>query len=263
MVSPVSSPPVGLYRQQPDPGNSGPTPAQDTDAAIAKYETDARNGASASVLSSDRQEIDAAVGREIADRVAQMPGRDKTDRESLQQIIDGYGHDIVSRHEGGPAATKEIIGSAIDDYRTQATTWAPEDRGRIDAYIKDAMDRHGGDIQAAFEDLRDQRWMPRNFYDTNLAIAADYLRARWETQKYNNVVAGIEVDTYLDKKQNNEIPQNGPGPVSPYSDLQKEYMEKGVEDQWNTLNWFEKMFLSDSSVTIGGLAAAAFENDVS
>jgi hypothetical protein len=266
MIRPIESPAIAAatYKQYPLPGDNAMTPAQATDAAIAKYELDVKNGENASVLASDKQAIDKTVADEVSGQIATLPGRGKTEREpTVGQLVDQYGQAILDRHANDPAATRELVEGAVGDYKTTATQWAPEDRGKVDAYIQGALDRHGGDIQAAFEDLRDQRWLPKNFYDTNLAIGADYLRARWETQKYNNIVAGIEVETYLDKKQNNEIPQNGPGPVSPYSELQKEYMNKGVEDQWNTLNWFEKLFLSDSSVTVGGLVQAAFENDIS
>lgn len=264
MLTPIEgSTSVAAYRERPIPLEP-PTAAEATDQAIAKYQTDASNGASPSQLADDRAAIEKAVEVEVQLQILQLPGRDKTQREpTIAQLVDQYGKDIIARHTDAPAATRELVQGAIDDYKTSATQWTPEDRTKVDAYIKGAMDRHPDNIQAAFEELRDLRWTPGHFYDTNLAIGADYLRARWETQKSNNIVAGTMVDYYLDKKQDNEIPQNGPGPVSPYSELQKEYMHKGVDDQWNTLNWFEKAFLSDSSVTIGGFARAAFENDIS
>ncbi|MFD1295622.1 MULTISPECIES: hypothetical protein [Lysobacter] len=264
MLNPIdASMPVTAYRQRPIP-EEPPTAAEATDKAIAKYELDVKNGASPSDLADDRVAIEKAVEVEVQLQILQLPGREKTQREpTVAQLVDQFGKAIMDRHADDPAATRELVQGAIDDYKTTATQWTPEDRGKVDAYIKGAMDRHPGNIQAAFEELRDLRWTPGHFYDTNLAIGADYLRARWETEKSNNIVGGIMVDVYLDKKQNNQIPQNGPGPVSPYSELQKEYMHKGVEDQWNTLNWFEKSFLSDNSVTISGLARAAFENDVS
>ncbi|MFC4765494.1 hypothetical protein [Dyella koreensis] len=262
MVAPLNAVSSLAYLRPIDDGGS--SDVSTTDAAIAKYTTDVNNHESPAVINADRQAIETAVNAEIGDQIAGLPIRNKTEREpTIQQLVDSYGKSILDRHERDPAITKEVVEGAIGDYRQQATTWTPEDRSKIDAYIKGAMDRHGGDIQKAFEDLRDQRWTPSHFYDSNLAIAADYLRARWETQKYNNQVADIEVGMYLDKKKKNEIPQNGPGPVSQYSSLQEEYMYKGVEDQWNTLHWWEQMFLSDSSTTIGGLAAAAFENDIS
>lgn len=252
-----------LYSHRPEPPEP-PTASELTDQAIAKYETDAKNGVAPSQLADDRAAIDKAVALEVQLNIYGLPGRGKAEREpTVAQLVDQYGQDILDRHPDLPAASRETIEGAIGDYKKEATTWTPEDRGKVDAYIKTAMDAHGDDIQGAFEQLRDLRWTPGHFYDSNLAIAADYLRARWETQKSNNIVSGIMVDTYLDKKQAGEIPQNGPGPVSPYSELQKEYMHKGIDDQWDTLNWFEKTFLSDSSVTIGGLARAAFENDVS
>lgn len=262
-LSPVShAPPLRFI---PDDGGGGrtPTAGERTDQAIAQYRKDLANGENPSVLNNDRKAIDDAVAAEIEMKIDAEPGRDKTDRRPLEESVQQYGDDILARHPDLSAVEREEVQGAVDTYKTAATTWAPEDRGKVDAYIKQAMDAHPDDIQGAFEQLRDMRWEPGHFYDTNLAIAADYLRARWETQKYNNVVASLEVSQYLDKKRNDEIPQNGPGPVSPYSELQKEYMEKGINDQWDTLNWFEKAFLSDSSVTISGVVQAAFENDVS
>lgn len=262
MVSPVNALSSAAYRIPIE--DDGPTDGTLTDQAIAKYTTDVNNHENPSVINSDRQAITDALKNEIGDQIALLPGRGKNEREpTIAQLVDQYGQTILDRHERDPATTKEAIEGALGDYRQQATSWTPEDRGKVDAYIKQAMDHNGGDIQKSFEELRDMRWKPAYFYDSNLAIAADYLRARWETQKYNNQVAGIEVEVYLDKKKSGDIPQNGPGPVSQYSKLQEEYMNKGVEDQWNTLHWWEQMFLSDSSTTLGGLAAAAFENDLS
>ncbi|WNL46227.1 hypothetical protein RKE25_00930 [Dyella sp. BiH032] len=262
MVSPLSAAPLYAYRPIPDDGP--PSDSYTTDQAIAKYTADLDAHASPSVLEADRQVLQNAVNAEIGDQILTLGKRDKNEREpTIQQLVDQYGQAIRDRHDREPATTKEALDAAIGNYKTQATTWTPEDRGKVDAYIKQAMDQHPDDIQGAFEQLRDMRWTPSHFYDSNLAIAADYLRARWETQKYNNQVSGIEVEIYLDKKKKGEIPQNGPGPVSQYSKLQEEYMNKGIDDQWNTLNIFEQFFLSDSSTTIGGLAAAAFENDLS
>lgn len=263
MVTPINAAAPTAYAYRPEPPEP-PTASEATDQAIEQYQTHLSQGASASQLADDRAAIDKAVAAEIQLQILALPGRQKTEREpTIAQLVDQYGQKILERHPDLPAASRETIDAAIGAYKTQATQWAPEDRGKVDAYIKDAMDRHPDDIQGAFEQLRDLRWTPGHFYDTNLAVAADYLRARWETQKSNNIVAGIMVDAYMDKKRNGEIPQNGPGPVSPYSELQKEYMHKGIDDQWNTLNWFEKAFLSDSSTTIAGLTRAAFENDIS
>jgi hypothetical protein len=262
MVAPLNA--VSAFAYRPIPDDGGPSDVSTTDQAIARYTADLDAHASPSVLEADRQVLQNAIDAEIGDRIQTLGQRGKTEREpTIEQLVDQYGKAILDRHDREPATTKEALEAAIGNYKTQATTWTPEDRGKVDAYIKQAMDQHPGNIQAAFEQLRDLRWTPGHFYDSNLAIAADYLRARWETEKYNNQVSGIEVEVYLDKKKKGEIPQNGPGPVSQYSKLQEEYMYKGIDDQWNTLNWFEKIFLSDSSTTIGGLAAAAFENDLS
>ncbi|RUL69211.1 hypothetical protein [Dyella choica] len=259
MVSAVSVSAPMIFHHRPDPPYN-PSPV---DTAVAKYNDDLKAG-DPCVLWNDAQAIRAAIKQEIGDDIAALPQRGKTERDpTIDQLVQDYGKGILSCHDMDPAVTKEVIQSGIDDYRKEATTWTPEDRSQVDAYIKSAMDRHGGDIEKSFEDLRDMRWTPAHFYDSNLAIAADYLRARWETQKYNNTTAQIEVGTYLDDKKQGKTPQNGPGPVSQYSKLQEEYMYKGINDQWNTLHWWEQMFASSPDQTRADLVAAAFENDVS
>jgi hypothetical protein len=259
--------PAQIFHQKPDPGEPTPPSASErTDAAIDKYTQDLHNGASPSVLQADREAIDAAVATEIRQNIDALPRRDKTDRKPLGDTVQELGDDILSRNQDVPATTREAVEGAISDYKSEATTWAPEDRGKVDAYIRQAMDAHPGDIKGAFEQLRDMRWRPGHFYDTNLAIAADYLRARWETEKYGRNVASAEVSIYLDKKQDNEIPQNGPGPVSPYSELQKEYMYKGIDDQWDSMSFWDQLAASGGPTDegqIGQYAAAAFENDLS
>lgn len=259
MVSAITANAPMVFHHRPDPPDS----ESPVDVAVDKYNTDLKAG-DPCVLWNDAQAIRAAVKQELSDDIASLPQRHKTEREpTIDQLVDTYGQFIMSAHDMDPAVTKEVIQSSIDDYKKQATTWTPEDRNQVDAYIKDAMARNGGDIQKSFEDLRNMRWTPAHFYDSNLAIAADYLRARWETQKYNNTTAMVEVGVYLDQKKKGQTPQNGPGPVSQYSKLQEEYMNKGINDQWNTLHWWEQMFASSPDQTEADLAAAAFENDVS
>ena len=124
--------------------------------------------------------------------------------------------------------------------------------------ISGALDRHGGDVEKAFADLRDQRQKPENYYDSNLAVAADYLRARWETQRCGPVVALGEVESYMLLKQAGGVPQEGPGPVSPYSDLQKNYMEKGVSDEESQKSVLEQIWWnSPPGLAYGDARAAA------
>jgi hypothetical protein len=131
-------------------------------------------------------------------------------------------------------------------------TWTPEDKNKVDAYIDEAMKQGGGDISKSFAYLRDKRQKVENYYDTNMAIAADYLRARWETQKCGPAVAGMEVEAYMKLKENGGVPKEGPGPVSPYSALEKSYMEKGVADQANTMSWIERAWwLSPPGIQVG------------
>ena len=121
--------------------------------------------------------------------------------------------------------------------------WTPENEDQVRAYIQAAMDRHGDNVQLAFADLRDQRQQPANYYDTNMAIAADYLRARWDVERHGAVAESASVETYLEMKRTVGVPQEGPGPVSPYSDLEAKYMRLGVHDGanqesfWDELKW--------------------------
>jgi hypothetical protein len=109
--------------------------------------------------------------------------------------------------------------------------FTPEDEEKVKQLIADAIARHNGDIALAFVDLRDQRQRPENFFDTNLAIAADYLRARLEVRRNGPFVARDEVEAYLLLKRTVGVPKEGPGPVSPFSELQAKYMRLGVQDE--------------------------------
>lgn len=125
----------------------------------------------------------------------------------------------------------------------EAARWTPESEEQVKAYIRQAMERHGGNVEQAFSDLRDQRQKPENYYDTNLAIAADYLRARWDVQQHGAAAEALQVESYLAMKRTVGVPKEGPGPVSPYSDLEAKYMRMGVTDEarhqsfWDDVKW--------------------------
>ena len=109
--------------------------------------------------------------------------------------------------------------------------WSPENDPTVNNYIKDAMNHAHGNVEQAFAYLRDQRDQPSNYYDTNLAIAADYLRARWDTQRHGPAAETQAIGVYMAAKRLGLVPQKGPGPVSPYSDKEQAYMLKGVQDE--------------------------------
>jgi hypothetical protein len=135
--------------------------------------------------------------------------------------------------------------------------WTPEDKGKVDAYIDDALGRHGGDVAAAFADIRDRRQQAQNYYDTNMAIAADHLRARLETQRSGPPVALQEVETYMALKRTVGVPQEGPGPVSPYSQLELDYMRSGVAVQQDQMSFLEKAWwYSPPGLEVGAAKAA-------
>jgi hypothetical protein len=113
----------------------------------------------------------------------------------------------------------------------ESPTWSKPDASKVDAYINQAMAQSHGDVSQAFSYLRDLRDKPQNYYDSNLAIAADYMRARWDTQQHGPGAETEDIAAYLAAKRAVGVPQEGPGPVSPYSDLEKQYMLKGVADE--------------------------------
>jgi hypothetical protein len=140
-----------------------------------------------------------------------------------------------------------------------AQPWTAEDENTVKALIQGALHRNGDNVEKAFAELRDRRQQPEHYYDTNLAIAADYLRARWETQKNGPSVAATQVETYIALKRTVGVPQEGPGPVSPYSDLQAKYMRAGVADEVRTMSVWEHVWWSSQPGQTAGFARAAFD----
>ena len=119
--------------------------------------------------------------------------------------------------------------------------WTPANVDQINQYIQTAMNRNGGNVQLAFADLRDQRQQPANYYNTNMSIAADYLRARWDVQQHGALAETLQVDAYMELKRTGNAPPEGPGPVSPYSDLEASYMYKGIQDEANYESFWEQV----------------------
>jgi len=109
--------------------------------------------------------------------------------------------------------------------------WSPENDQTVNNHIQEALNHSHGNVEEAFAYLRDKRDIPSNYYDTNLAIAADYLRARWDTQRHGPDAEDVAIGIYMAAKQFGAVPKEGPGPVSPYSEKEQEYMLKGVQDE--------------------------------
>jgi hypothetical protein len=152
-----------------------------------------------------------------------------------------------------PAARAEEGAPVGLPTQTDRDKWLPEDRAKVDQYVTNAINQHGGDLQAAWESLVEQRQLPQNFYDPNLASAADYLRARLETHQYGPTVEKARIEAYLELKRHGLIPPVGPGPVSPYSEMQREYMLKGITDGVNDMH---KAGVEPPNVVEGALRAA-------
>ena len=124
---------------------------------------------------------------------------------------------------------------------TPPEQWSQENDQTVNNYINDAMAHAHGNVEEAFAYLRDKRDLSSNYYDTNLAIAADYLRARWDTQRHGPNAETAAIDVYMAGKQLGAVRQEGPGPVSPYSDKEKAYMLKGVEDETKEMPLYEQV----------------------
>jgi hypothetical protein len=166
---------------------------------------------------------------------------------------------------------KPAVAKPVDDHPTPnpqpgpsptpPPPWSPEDEQKVKELIAEASERHDGDVEEAFADLRDQRQNPSgvNFYDTNLAIAADYFRARWETQKHGPYVAEEQVLLYAGLKKIGFVPQEGPGPVSPYSELQLEYNLQGVADEAAEMSLLEQVWWYSPPGAIYGFTRTGLE----
>ena len=185
----------------------------------------------------------AAGTAENAGHSAQNPAYDGEARRIARE---------QAAHTSGVSA-----GDGLQTPKPVSHDWAPEDRSKIDGYIRGALHRGGGSIEKAFADLRDQRQKVENYYDTNMAVAADYLRARWETQNCGPGVAATEVEAYMGLKRLGGVPKEGPGPVSPYSEVQLEYMRRGVEDEINDMSIFKRIWWASPAGAAVGTARAA------
>jgi len=158
----------------------------------------------------------------------------------------------------GAAASKEeeAVEAPKPATPVPAGTWTPEDPAKVEDYINGALKAHNNNLDEAWRDLTNQRHKPENYYDMNMAIAADYLRARRLTRDCGPKPAQATVDTYMDLKRSEKVPQEGPGPVSPYSDLEKKYMDKGVTDEKNKMSWWKRVWWdSPAGLAIGSANA--------
>src|SRR6516164_2935117 len=93
------------------------------------------------------------------------------------------------------------IGDGGNDYSTGP--WSKQNDDIVKQYIQDALNRHGGDVGAAAEDLRLRRNDPQNFYDTNMAMAEDYLFARSDSKGNGTIGENAKINTYMALKQVN------------------------------------------------------------
>lgn len=160
----------------------------------------------------------------------------------------------------GPTPSPEPGPSPRPPPPEPAQQFTPEDEAEVQRLIAEALARHDGDVALAFVDLRDQRQRPENFFDSNLAIAADYLRARLEVRRNGPFVARDEVEAYLLLKRTVGVPQEGPGPVSPFSELQAKYMRKGVEDEAREMGFLDRAFFASPAGVLLGTGRFLFDS---
>ena len=137
-----------------------------------------------------------------------------------------------------PVTSAVLPSMAVD---SSPQKWSSENDQTINKEINEAMNHAHGNVEQAFAYLRDKRHQPSNYYDTNLAIAADYLRARWDTQQHGPEAETQAIGIYMASKQLGLTRQEGPGPVSPYSDKERAYMLKGVQDQAQKMPLLERV----------------------
>jgi hypothetical protein len=211
---------------------------------------DAIGGSSAAYRTAFHDEVD-----EVPHEPTPQPTPQPTTTPTPPATSQGPEGVATPRPSPGPSPTPPSTAAPV------SSPWAPEDEAKVQADIKGALDRHHGDVALAFADLRDQRQLPQNYYDTNMAIAADYLRARWDTQRCGPTVSSSEVETYMALKRTVGVPQEGPGPVSPYSDLELKYMRKGVSDETDKMSfWDQVWWASPPGVALGLLRAGRGED---
>jgi hypothetical protein len=134
--------------------------------------------------------------------------------------------------------------------------WTPTSEAGIKSLIANALNRYHGNVSEAFAYLRDLRQEPANYYNSNMAIAADYLRARWETQRCGPEIAMSEVEIYMSLKKQGLAPREGTGPVSPYSPLELQFMKEGVADQTRQMPvWEQAWWASPPGLEYGAARA--------
>ncbi|HYK36953.1 RHS repeat-associated core domain-containing protein [Alloacidobacterium sp.] len=111
-------------------------------------------------------------------------------------------------------------------------TWTEENDTDVQKYIADAMSRSKNNITKAWYNLLDLRQEPTNYYDTNLANAANYLGARYQVMSSGYEVAINKIYWYNLLKGLGITFQLGGGPVSPFSIAQMDWEYKGAYDEF-------------------------------
>jgi len=137
--------------------------------------------------------------------------------------------------------------------RSSNATWTPENKETIKTMIGQALRDNGGDVSKAFIQLRDKRLRPENYYDTNMAISADYLRARYDTQQYGPKAAQQMNDAYMAFKRTAGVLKGGIGPISPSSKLERKYMNQGIADEKAIMPWSKQKELNRNVIVVGGI----------
>jgi len=132
-------------------------------------------------------------------------------------------------------------------------TWTPENRETINTIIGQALKDNGGDVSKAFAGLRDKRRQPENYYDTNMAIATYYLRARYDTQQYGPRAVQQMNNAYMAFKRATGVPTESHRQVSPPSKLERRYMNRGVADEKAIMPWSKQKELNRNVIVVGGI----------
>lgn len=116
--------------------------------------------------------------------------------------------------------------------RRESPVWTPRNEAEVKRIIQDALTRHHGRVLDAYKAVDGKRHRRKHFYDQNLAIASDYLRARKDVGGIGvpEPIYRLGISRYMEQKKAGKARPLGNGPVSPYSKLALKYMYKGASD---------------------------------
>lgn len=152
-------------------------------------------------LDSPKQEDEDSTGQDPSEWLRQMNCCATTDRRD---------------NAGGPPAN------------ATGNKWTGVDDTEVGQIINDALAETGGDVKQSDANLMGLREQRRNFFDENLATADDFLFAFIVAQHQGEASANVLVLLYEVGKLLGLVKGFGPGPPSPASWAQWNWMRQGA-----------------------------------